>query len=104
MATPITIITIYRASIFDPDLLEDGRYVITNVGPINIQSDTFEDGISEQSALFVPNSILAIQGNANYAIDSGNLPDNLEFLSQNGDVLFFVIKGDCDIPLIEATE
>lgn len=101
MAIPTDFITISRAAIFDPSLLENGRYVISATRPINIEPDAFIDGIAEQPALFVSNSILVIQQYTTKAtVDLENLPDNLEFLYQNVNDLFFIIKGDCDIPLI----
>lgn len=104
MSVPINIISISRAAIFDPNLLEDGRYVISAAGPISIERDAFIDGIAEQAALFVSNSILVIQQDpTNATVDLENLPDNLEFLYENTNALFFIIKGDCDIPLIEVT-
>lgn len=98
-----SVITIERAAIFDSAFLEDGRYVIVSAGLVDVPSNIFKDGIAEMPMLLVSNSILAIrQYPTDYVVDLENLPDSLEFLYENGNVLFFVIKGDCDIPLIKA--
>lgn len=99
MGADTNAITITQSIVFDPGLLEDGRYVITNIAPVAIPSSAFVDGVAEMHVPFVSNSILAIQQDAATVVLE-NLPDNLEFLSKDGTLLYFVIKGDCDIPLI----
>lgn len=99
MVVPTNVITIIKSSTFDHDLLEDGRHVITIAETITMLPYDFVDGVAETPVLFVSNSILAIRQDQ-ATVDLKNLPDNLEFLRQDGNILYFVIKGDCNIPLI----
>lgn len=99
MAVPNNVISVINSLTFDHDLLEDGRHVITIAETITMFPSDFVDGVAETPVLFVSNSILVIR-RGKYTVDLENLPDNLEFLRQDDNILYFVIKGDCDIPLI----
>lgn len=99
MAVSNNVITIIKFSTFDHDILKDGRRVITIGETITILPYDFVDGVVETPVLFVSNSILAIRQDQD-TVDLENLPDNLEFIRQEANILYFVIKGDCDIPLI----